>query len=67
MKEFITISWSRTDGLVRSSMTLLCRDMIMASMIQSELCEIARKIQDAQVQIPEIEEPNIIPGFVGHS
>ncbi len=65
MKEFITITRQSSSGLVRSSFTLLCRDMLMASTIQSELAEIARKIQDAQGI--EMEDVDIIPGLVGHA
>lgn len=65
MSEFVTISWTRSDGQVRSSITLPCRDMLMASMIVAELGEIAKKIQETPV--PEVEEPNIIPGLVGHA
>ena len=65
MKEFVTITWQGSSGLVRSSFTLPCRDMLMASMIQSELAEIARKIQDAQGI--EMEDIDIIPGLIGHA
>ncbi len=65
MKEFVTITWQRSDGMIRSSITLLCRDMMMASMISAQLGEMAKQIQD--MQVPEIEEPNIIPGLIGHA
>ena len=65
MKEFVTISWTRADGVVRSSITLPMADMLMASTVMAELGEIAKKIQD--IQEIEGEEPNIIPGLVGHA
>ena len=65
MAEFVTISWKRGDGLVRSSMTIACPDMLTASTIAAELGEIAKQIQD--IQEIEADEPNIIPGLVGHS
>ena len=64
MKEYVTISWTRSDGVVRSSITIPCSDMLTASTIVAELGEIAKKIQDIQL---EIEEPNIIPGLIGHA
>ncbi|KKM07283.1 hypothetical protein LCGC14_1735460 [marine sediment metagenome] len=65
MREFVTISWHRGDGVVRSSITLPMKDMLMASTIMADLGEIAKKIQD--IQEIESEEPNIIPGLVGHA
>lgn len=64
MKEFVTISWTRADGVVRCSITLPMADMLQASTVMAELGEIAKKIQGIQ---GEIEEPNIIPGLVGHA
>jgi len=65
MKEFVTISWTRADGVVRCSFTMPMTDMLQASTVMAELCEIAKKIQD--IQGAEIQEPNIIPGLVGHA
>ncbi len=65
MKEFVTITWQRSDGMIRSSITLLCRDMVMASMISAQLGEMAKQIQ--ALQGSEIEDPNIIPGLMGHA
>lgn len=64
MKEFVTISWTRCDGVVRCSFTLPMADMLQASTVMAELCEIAKKIQ--VIQGVE-DDPNIIPGLVGHA
>jgi len=64
MKEFVTISWYRSDGVVRSSITLPMVDMLQASAVMAELSEIAKKIQDIT---GDIEEPNIVPGLIGHA
>jgi len=65
MNEFITVTWTRSDGVVRSSITIPCSDMLTASLIMAELAERAMKIHE--IQTPEIEEPNIIPGLIGHA
>lgn len=64
-REFVTISWTRADGVVRSSITVPCRDMLTASTIIAQLGEIAKQIQD--IQEIESEHPIIIPGLVGHA
>ena len=65
MKELITISWTRYDGVTRSSTSLPMADMLQASTAMAHLTEMARQIQD--IQRLEIENPNIIPGLVGHA
>ena len=62
-KEFVTISWTRADGVVRSSFTLPMADMLQASSVMAELSEIAKKIQ--VIQEIESDDPIIIPGLVG--